>query len=73
MTDVDLDERVTALEENGGGGDTENGRNFICICFVFYQIKNQIALYMICKENLTLWSFVLLAASKLLIYLFSFS
>ena len=25
MTDVELDERVTALEENGGGGSTQNG------------------------------------------------
>ena len=25
MTDVELDERVTALEENGGGGNTQNG------------------------------------------------
>ena len=28
MTDVELDERVTALEENGGG-ETQNGRNNI--------------------------------------------
>ena len=27
MTDVELDERVTALEENGGGGGTQNGKN----------------------------------------------
>ena len=26
MTDVELDERVTALEENGGGGNSVNGR-----------------------------------------------
>ena len=26
MTDVELDARVTALEENGGGGDTVNGK-----------------------------------------------
>ena len=25
MTDVELDERVTALEENGGGGNSFNG------------------------------------------------
>ena len=25
MTDVELDARVTALEENGGGGITQNG------------------------------------------------
>ena len=25
MTDVELDARVTALEENGGGGNTQNG------------------------------------------------
>ena len=25
MTDVELDERVTALEENGGGGNIQNG------------------------------------------------
>ena len=25
MTDVELDERVTALEENGGGGSSQNG------------------------------------------------
>ena len=29
MTDVELDERVTALEENGGGG-TENGKGNLC-------------------------------------------
>ena len=28
MTDVELDERVTALEENGGGGNTQNGNKF---------------------------------------------
>ena len=26
MTDVELDERVTALEENGGGGNSGNGK-----------------------------------------------
>ena len=26
MTDVELDERVTALEENGGGGNPQNGK-----------------------------------------------
>ena len=26
MTDVELDEQVTALEENGGGGDLANGK-----------------------------------------------
>ena len=26
MTDVELDERVTALEEGGGGGSPQNGR-----------------------------------------------
>ena len=26
MTDVELDERVTALEENGGGGNAVNGK-----------------------------------------------
>ena len=32
MTDVELEERVTVLEENGGGGNTVNGklRPFIC-------------------------------------------
>ena len=25
MTDVELDERVTALEENDGGGNSQNG------------------------------------------------
>ena len=25
MTDVELDARVTALEENGGGGNGQNG------------------------------------------------
>ena len=25
MTDVELDERVTVLEENDGGGNTQNG------------------------------------------------
>ena len=29
MTDVELDERVTALEENGGGGENQNGRNIV--------------------------------------------
>ena len=27
MTDVDLDERITALEENEGGGNSVNGEN----------------------------------------------
>ena len=26
MTDLELDERVTALEENGGGGNPGNGK-----------------------------------------------
>ena len=26
QADVELDERVTALEENGGGGDSQNGK-----------------------------------------------
>ena len=26
MIDVELDERVTALEENDGGGDPQNGK-----------------------------------------------
>ena len=30
MTDVELDERVTALEENAGGGNTPNGHK---LCF----------------------------------------
>ena len=36
MTDDELDERVTALEENGGSGDTQNSRVFILwlLCFV---------------------------------------
>ena len=38
MTDAELDKRVTALEENGGG-ETQNGRNKYFISF------------MICKEN----------------------
>ena len=25
MTDVELEQRVTALEENGGGGNIQNG------------------------------------------------
>ena len=29
MTDVELDERVTALEENGGGGNAVNGKNIL--------------------------------------------
>ena len=29
MTDVELDERVTALEEGGGGGSPQNGTNNI--------------------------------------------
>ena len=29
MTDVELDGRVTALEKNGGGGNTQNG-NKLC-------------------------------------------
>ena len=37
MTDVELDERVTALEENTGGG-TENGKGNLCkICNVTCQ------------------------------------
>ena len=30
MTDDELDERVTALEENGGGGVPENGKFMNC-------------------------------------------
>ena len=30
MTDVELDARVTALEENGGG--FENGKSLVCLC-----------------------------------------
>ena len=26
MTDVELDERITALEENGGNGNLQNGK-----------------------------------------------
>ena len=37
MTDVELDERVTALEEDGGSGDSQNGKLDInlrtSICF----------------------------------------
>ena len=29
MKDVELDERVTTLEENGGGGNSQNGNNKI--------------------------------------------
>ena len=34
MTDVELDERVTALEENGGGG-TQNGRKILLKTLTF--------------------------------------
>ena len=30
MTDVELDERVTALEENGGGDNAQNGNKLCC-------------------------------------------
>ena len=34
MTDVELDERVTALAENDGGGDPQNGslKTNLCKC-----------------------------------------
>ena len=32
MTDVELDERVTALEENGGGGNRTNAKLYLFIC-----------------------------------------
>ena len=31
MTDVELDERVTALEENGGGGNSINGEMIVSL------------------------------------------
>ena len=31
MRDVELDERVTALEENDGGGDPTNGKHYLFI------------------------------------------
>ena len=40
MTDVELDARVTALEENGGGGD-QNGKSndqSMCICLLMFTI-----------------------------------
>ena len=30
MTDVELDERVTALEESSGGNNNQNGKFMIC-------------------------------------------
>ena len=37
MTDVELDERVTALEENGGGGDPANGKEKgMCTLTIFH-------------------------------------
>ena len=31
MTDVELDARVTALEENGGGGNSLNGKTNVLL------------------------------------------
>ena len=39
MTDVELDERVTALEENGGSGDTQNGRKKIFILWLLCSVS----------------------------------
>ena len=40
MTDVELDSRVTALEENpGGGGDSVNGKT---ICVIHIQIMKNL-------------------------------
>ena len=36
MTDVELDERVTALEENGGGGNPQNGKCCLYCCDVLW-------------------------------------
>ena len=35
MTDVELDERVTALEQNGGGGQNGNLTINLCKCIHF--------------------------------------
>ena len=40
MTDVELDERVTALEENGGGGNSPNGIKKYFILWFFYSVPN---------------------------------
>ena len=40
MTDVELDERVTALEENDGGGNFLNGK-----LHVFYKMMQQAYIY----------------------------
>ena len=31
MKDVELDERLTALEENGGGGSSQNGKGYFVL------------------------------------------
>ena len=37
MTDVELDERVTALQEGGGGGYSLNGNNVVFVNTTKYQ------------------------------------
>ena len=37
MADVELDERITALEE--GDGDTQNGRQIVYLYFNFYTLS----------------------------------
>ena len=40
MTDVELDERVTALEENDGGGSTQNGKIDVdCVSMLSFGTK----------------------------------
>ena len=51
MTDVDFDERITALEENGGGGGSESGK-------LIFTLSKQQCPYMIYRSvRLTLGEF----------------
>ena len=40
MTDIELDERITALEENGGGGSQSNGTFILIYIYVICEFPS---------------------------------
>ena len=53
MTDVELDERVTALEENNGGGNTENGNKWCHSGLPFLTSKSNKSQSFFCIKNMS--------------------